>query len=167
VSIRDARIRDRRRRSWFSADNEILDDYGPKLGIYGFGVYCALCRYAYSDTEEATVSIRTMAKKLRMGHTKLLETLSALEDAGLISIERGDREHSNVYTLLEVPKGAPGEEQGGVPGEEQGGVPDKERGVPGEEQGGVPGREQYKRSVSQNSSKGDQYDLKSYLLRNS
>jgi hypothetical protein len=159
VSIRDARIRDRRRRSWFSADNEILDYYGPKLGIYGFGVYCALCRYAYSDTEEATVSIRTMANKLRMGHTKLLETLSALEDAGLISIERGDREHSNVYTLLEVPKG--------VPGQEQGGVPDKERGVPGQEQGGVPGQEQYKRSVSQNSSKGDQYDLKSYLLRNS
>jgi hypothetical protein len=131
VSVRDARIRDRRRRYWFSADNEILDDYGPKFGIYGFGVYCALCRYAYSNTEEATVSIRTMTKKLRMGHTKLLETLSALEDAGLISIERGDREHSNVYTLLEVPKG-----------------------VPGEEQGGVPGREQYKRSVSQNSSKG-------------
>jgi hypothetical protein len=147
VSIRDARIRDRRRRSWFSADNEILDYYGPKLGIYGFGVYCALCRYAYSDTEEATVSVRTMAKKLRMGHTKLLETLSALEDAGLISIERGDREHSNIYTLLEVPKG-----------------------VPGEEQGGVPGREQYKRSVSQNSSKRieqskeeNPYDLDEYL----
>ena len=151
MCVRDARIRDRRRRSWFSADNEILDYYGPKLGIYGFGVYCALCRYAYSDTEEATVSIRTMANKLRMGHTKLLETLSALEDAGLISIERGDREHSNVYTLLEVPKGVPGQEHP----------------VPDQEQGGVPGQEQYKRSVSQNSSKGDQYDLKSYLLRNS
>jgi hypothetical protein len=159
VSIRDARIRDRRRRSWFSADNEILDDYGPKLGIYGFGVYCALCRYAYSDTEEATVSIRTMAKKLRMGHTKLLETLSALEDAGLISIERGDREHSNVYTLLEVPKGVPAQEHPPVPG--------REHPAPCREHPPVPGREQYKRIVSQNSSKGGQYDLKSYLLRNS
>ena len=162
MSIRDARIRDRRRQSWFSADNEILDDYGPKLGIYGFGVYCALCRYAYSDTEEATVSVRTMAKKLRMGHTKLLETLATLEEAGLISIERGDREHSNVYTLLEVPKG-------GVPAQEQGG-PGRERGVPAQEQGGVPEQEQYKRSVSQNSPKGierskeeNPYDLVEYL----
>jgi DNA-binding transcriptional ArsR family regulator len=148
VSIRDARIRDRRRRSWFSADNEILDDYGPQLGIYGFGVYCALCRYSYSETEEAEVSVRTMAKKLRMGHAKLLETLSALEDAGLIAIERGDREHSNVYTLLEVPK----------------------RGVSEQKQGGVSAQKQYKRSVSQNSSKGieqskeeNPYDLDEYL----
>jgi DNA-binding PadR family transcriptional regulator len=155
VSIQDARIRDRRRKSWFSVDNEILDDYGPKMGIYGFGVYCALCRYAYGETEEATVSIRTMAKKLRMGYTKLLETLAQLEEAGLISITRGDREHSNVYTLLEVQKR---------------GVPDQEHPVLGREQRGVPGQERYKRSVSQNSSKGTErskeenpYNLDEYL----
>ena len=166
MSIRDARIRDRRRRSWFSTDNEIVDDYGPKLGIYGLGVYCVLCRYAYSETEEATVSLRTMARKLRVGQTKLLETLDALEDAELISIERGDREHSNVYTLLEVPKK-------GAPDQEQGGAPSQERGAPSQEQGGAPGQEQYKRSVSQNSSKGierskedkeeNPYDLGEYL----
>jgi DNA-binding MarR family transcriptional regulator len=156
VSIRDARIRDRRRRSWFSTDNEIVDDYGPKLGIYGLGVYCVLCRYAYSETEEATVSLRTLARKLRVGQTKLLETLDALEDAGLISIERGDRAHSNVYTLLEVPKkGAPNQEQVGAPGREH---------PP------APGQERYKRSVSQNSSKGTKknkevnpYSLEDYL----
>jgi len=155
VSIRDARIRDRRRRSWFSADNEVLDDYGPQLGIYGFGVYCALCRYSYSETEEAEVSVRTMAKKLRMGHAKKLETLSALEDAGLIAIERGDREHSNVYTLLEVPKR---------------GVSEQKQGVSEQKQGGVSEQKQYKRSVFQNSSKGieqskekNPYDLDEYL----
>jgi hypothetical protein len=163
VSIRDARIRDRRRRSWFSTDNEIVDDYGPKLGIYGLGVYCVLCRYAYSETEEATVSLRTLGGKLRMGRTKLLETLAALEEAGLISIERGDREHSNVYTLLDVPKkGGPGQDQGGGPGQEQGG--------PSQDQGGGPDQDRYKRSVSQNSSKGitrtkeeNPYDLDEYL----
>jgi hypothetical protein len=139
VSIRDARIRDRRRRSWFSTDNEIVDDYGPKLGIYGLGVYCVLCRYAYSETEEATVSLRTLGSKLRMGRTKLLETLATLEEAGLISIERGDREHSNVYTLLEVPKkGGPGQDQGGGPGQ------DRYKRIPQREERGVePNRRTY------------------------
>src|SRR5215217_1363313 len=96
-----------------------------------------------------------MAKKLRMGHAKLLETLSALEDAGLIAIERGDREHSNVYTLLEVPKR---------------GVSEQKQGVSEQKQGGVSEQKQYKRSVFQNSSKGieqskekNPYDLDEYL----
>jgi hypothetical protein len=159
MGIKDARIRDRRRRSWFSADNEIVDEYGPKLGIYGIGVYCVLCRYAYAGTEEAEVSLRTLANKLRMGQTELLETLSALEDVGLIAIEHGDREHSNVYTLLEVSKkGAPGQEQGCDPAQEQG--------APRQEQRGAPRQERYKRSVSKNYSKGGQYDLESWLRRN-
>lgn len=156
MSIRDTRIRDRRRRSWFSADNEIVDDYGPKLGVYGIGVYCVLSRYANSETEEATVSLRTLAGKLQIGHRKLLQTLNALEDAGLISIERGDREHSSVYTLLEVTK--------------RGGVPRNHPRFPSKPPPGFE-EKQYKTDV-QNSSKGitrnkeaNPYDLGEYLKR--
>ena len=41
-SFRDARVRDRRRVSWYSVDNELLDDFGPHIGLHGFAVYCAL-----------------------------------------------------------------------------------------------------------------------------
>jgi hypothetical protein len=34
--------------------------------IYEVGGYCGLCRYAYNETEEAEISVRTMAKKLRI-----------------------------------------------------------------------------------------------------
>jgi hypothetical protein len=60
-----------------------------------------------------------------MGTTKLLQTLDELREVGLIAIERGDYETINTYTLLQVPKGVPSQEQGG-PDEEQG-VPDQER----------------------------------------
>jgi uncharacterized protein YjbI with pentapeptide repeats len=54
-SFKDARVRDRRRVSWFSVDNEVLDNFGPRIGLHGFAVYCALARHAYAGDEEANV----------------------------------------------------------------------------------------------------------------
>jgi DNA-binding MarR family transcriptional regulator len=112
-------IRDRRRQGWFSIDNEVIDDYSERLGHHGIAVYCALARHAKNDTQETRVGVRKLAKKLKMGPTKLTEILALLEDLRLISIEHGDYENPNVYTLLEVPKGVTDEEQG-VTDEEQG-----------------------------------------------
>jgi hypothetical protein len=132
-SFNDARVRDRRRVSWFSVDNEVLDDFGPRIGAHGLAVYCALSRHARAGDEQAHVSVRRLCRQLKMGTTKLLQTLDELREVGLIAIERGDHEKSSTYTLLEVAKGVPNEEQGGVPNEEQGG-PDQEQGVPDQEQ---------------------------------
>src|SRR5829696_8934298 len=110
-SFKDARVRDRRRASWFSVDNEVLDDFGPLIGLHGFAVYCALSRHAYAGDEEANVSLTTLCTHLKMGRAKLLETLGELRDVGLIAIERGDRKTTNTYTLLEVPKGGSEENQ--------------------------------------------------------
>jgi hypothetical protein len=104
-SFKDARVRDRRRASWFSVDNEVLDDFGPLIGLHGFAVYCALSRHAYAGDEEANVSLTELCKHLKMGRAKLLQTLNELRDVGLIAIERGDRKTTNTYTLLEVSKG--------------------------------------------------------------
>jgi hypothetical protein len=111
-SFKDARVRDRRRASWFSVDNEVLDDFGPLIGLHGFAVYCALSRHAYAGDEEANVSLTKLCTHLKMGRAKLLETLGELRDVGLIAIERGDRKTTNTYTLLEVPKGSSEENQG-------------------------------------------------------
>jgi hypothetical protein len=111
-SFKDARVRDRRRASWFSVDNEVLDDFGPLIGLHGFAVYCALSRHAYAGDEEANVSLTKLCTHLKMGRAKLLETLGELRDVGLIAIERGDRKTTNTYTLLEVPKGSSEQNQG-------------------------------------------------------
>jgi hypothetical protein len=111
-SFKDARVRDRRRVSWFSVDNEVLDNFGPRIGLHGFAVYCALARHAYAGDEEANVSLTELCKHLKMGRAKLLQTLNELRDVGLIAIERGDRKTTNTYTLLEVPKGSSEENQG-------------------------------------------------------
>ena len=105
-SFKDARVRDRRRASWFSIDNEVLDDFGPLIGLHGFAVYCALSRHSYAGDEEANVSLTELCRHLKMGRAKLLQTLNELRDVGLIAIERGDRKTTNTYTLLEVPKGS-------------------------------------------------------------
>jgi hypothetical protein len=110
-SFKDARVRDRRRASWFSVDNEVLDDFGPLIGLHGFAVYCALSRHAFAGDEEANVSLTKLCTHLKMGRAKLLETLGELRDVGLIAIERGDRKTTNTYTLLEVPKGGSEENQ--------------------------------------------------------
>jgi hypothetical protein len=123
--LEDARVRDRRRASWFSVDNEVLDDFGPRIGAHGFAVYCALARHARAGDDRTQVSVRRLCKQLKMGTTKLLQTLDELREVGLIAIERGDYETINTYTLLQVPKGVPNQEQGG-PNEEQG-VPDQEQ----------------------------------------
>jgi hypothetical protein len=125
-SFKDARVRDRRRASWFSVDNEVLDDFGPLIGLHGFAVYCALSRHAYAGDEEANVSLTELCRHLKMGRAKLLQTLNELRDVGLIAIERGDRKTTNTYTLLEVPKG--GSEQNHLSSEENHGGSEQNQG---------------------------------------
>jgi hypothetical protein len=131
-SFKDARVRDRRRASWFSVDNEVLDDFGPLIGLHGFAVYCALSRHAYAGDEEANVSLTKLCTHLKMGRAKLLETLGELRDVGLIAIERGDRKTTNTYTLLQVPKGSSEENQGSSE-ENQGGGSEENQGGGSEE----------------------------------
>src|SRR5215203_1813788 len=134
-SFKDARVRDRRRASWFSVDNEVLDDFGPLIGLHGFAVYCALSRHAYAGDEEANVSLTTLCTHLKMGRAKLLETLGELRDVGLIAIERGDRKTTNTYTLLQVSKGGSAQNQGSS---------DENQGSSDENQGGGSDENPYK-----------------------
>jgi hypothetical protein len=156
TGVRDVRVRDRRRKDWYSVDNEILDDFGERIGLHGFGVYCALARYSWGGTEEASVSLTTLCKKLKMGRAKLLQTLALLKDVGLIDIEPGNRTTSSVYALLEVPKRGGGSEENHRSSDEN--------------QEGGSEENPYKTTVSQNSSKGTEggkeenpYSLDEYL----
>ena len=124
---RKAHIRDRRKPGWFRVDDELIEDFGPTIGVHGIAVYAALCKHA-NGNEECHPGLRRLCEKLKIGRKKLLDTLALLEHVGLISIEPGDRKTVNVYTLLDVPK------RGGS--DENQVVPDRTRGGSEQHQGG-------------------------------
>lgn len=97
------RIRDRRKAGWFRIDDEIIEVYGPVIGVHGIAVYAALAKYANRD-QESHPGLRRLCKELKIGRKKLLDTLELLKENGLIDIEPGDRVNVNVYTLLDIPK---------------------------------------------------------------
>jgi hypothetical protein len=95
----------------FWADNEVVDAHLPELGIYAFGVYMLLCRFADSRSGRCAPSIATLARRLGIAELTVKKALQTLVAAGLISVERrqierdGARQHlSHVYTLLAVAK---------------------------------------------------------------
>lgn len=133
-----AKIRDRRKPGWFRLDDEIIEDFGPEIGVHGIAVYAALCKHADKE-ENSHPGLRLLCEKLRIGRKKLLDTLAELERVGLIEIEPGDRKSVSVYTLLDVPKKGSSEREGGS-NENQGVVPDRTRGGSQQHQGGGSGQ---------------------------
>lgn len=133
-----AKIRDRRKPGWFRMDDEIIEVYGPEIGVHGIAVYSALCKYANKE-ESSHPGLRLLCEKLKIGRKKLLDTLAKLESVGLIEVEPGDRVSVNVYTLLDVPKGGSGQNQGGS-NENQGVVLDRTGGGSEQHQGGGSGQ---------------------------
>lgn len=103
----EAETRDRRRKDWFSIDDEVIVNHGPNIGAYGIAVYAALCKHA-SGSERVRIGLSQLAKLLKMGRATLLKTLDVLKKEGLISIEAGDRAHVSVYTILQVTKNRAG-----------------------------------------------------------
>lgn len=121
-----AKVRDKRRERFFTIDNEIVDDFGERIGHHGIAVYVALARYTTGDSEQTEVGITKLAQRLKMGRAKLLSTVELLKDVGLIAVEYGDRTTTNTYTLLDVPKGGSNENQSGS-NENQGGGSNENR----------------------------------------
>lgn len=125
-----AHVRDRRQSGHFWADNEIVDDYLPIIGAYGFAIYMLLCKYADSKTGQCDPSVGGMAKKLQISPPTVKKALTALEECGLIKIEYRPRaskdrkvNDTNVYTLLAVEKRPKGTQGDWVPKEIGYGVP--------------------------------------------
>ncbi|NWJ46414.1 MAG: helix-turn-helix domain-containing protein [Chloroflexi bacterium] len=89
---------------FFIVDNEVLDNYGSRIGAYGIAVYNALCRFANSDGE-CFPSYQAIMERTGMGRSSVINSLAKLEEVGLI--EAQDRPgHSKVYTVLPLLKRA-------------------------------------------------------------
>lgn len=106
-----SKVRDIRQPGHFWADNEVVEDYLPTIGVYGFAVYMLLAKYADSKTGQCDPSIGGMAKKLGVSAPTVRAALDKLKEAGLITIRhrhkaRDDKmiNQTSIYTLLAVEK---------------------------------------------------------------
>jgi DNA-binding MarR family transcriptional regulator len=102
----ELRVRDFRKAKFFWLDNEVVDDFLPKIGGTAFAVYAYLCRYASNSTQECWPSMSQMAERLQLSKSTVRRSLIALNDISLIKIEKGqrggDRHEPNTYVLLTV-----------------------------------------------------------------
>lgn len=93
-------IRDIRQTTWFWVDNSVMD---MNLTSNQFTVYCLLVRMSKENV--CYPSMRAVAKKLHLGLTTVNEAIKKLKELNLISVESGDKDASNVYTILGVTVG--------------------------------------------------------------
>ena len=93
---------------WFWVGNAVLDEYAPRIGPYGFFVYCYLSRCA-DERGQCWPSVNRIAETLGISPDTVSVYIRHLAQAGLVSVQR--RHHrqggltSNLYTLT-VPLGA-------------------------------------------------------------
>lgn len=101
-------IRDHRRPGWYWIENEVLDEHGPELGVYGLAVYNVLSRHANNRSQRCWPGVRRVAAALGTGQHQVMEALRVLEELQLISVERRPG-RSSVYTLRAVKASVAGE----------------------------------------------------------
>jgi len=99
-------LRDQREPGFFIVDNEVLDLFGPQIGVYGFAVYCVLAKYANKRGEGAFPSYQAIADLVGMSRPKAFDGVKLLVECGLVVktprfSETGDQT-TNAYTLVNV-----------------------------------------------------------------
>jgi hypothetical protein len=102
-------VQDRRRKGFFTLDNELLDRFGADLGPYGLAVYVALARFANREGE-CWPSFTTIAQRTGMSRRQVIRETAKLAARGLIAVEaktdQATGEHkANLYILLDVTGG--------------------------------------------------------------
>lgn len=113
------RLVDRREPGFYIVDNEIIEDFGAKLGVYGIAVYNVLLKFSNASGENAFPSYQTIADLLGISRPKAIEGVKLLLECGLI--EKTARKSSsgdpttNIYTLLDVKKTKGGGKQNLLP----------------------------------------------------
>lgn len=96
VSVRD------QRGGFLWVANDVLRDYGPRVGAYGVAVYACLAMFANGDTSTCFPSHQVIADLLGLSRPTVLKALRGLAEVGLISMRqrRAGGQTSSEYTLL-------------------------------------------------------------------
>lgn len=110
ASVNDSsdELHDRREPGFYIIDDEIVEEYGSKLGPLGVAVYNVLVKHASRHGASCFPSYQTIADKLGISRNSAMKGVGRLLDAGLIGKQPRTAEDgapaSNVYTIRPVRK---------------------------------------------------------------
>src|SRR5215212_932856 len=100
-------IQDRRRRGFFTIDNEIIDRYGAQLKPTGIATYTGLARFA-NRAGECFPSQTTLANRLGMSRMQVSREIKKLQRLHLLEVKPqfgpNGEQRANLYILLEIAK---------------------------------------------------------------
>jgi len=99
------KVRDGRRKGYFTVDNELVDDYLAIIGATAYAVYCVICKYS-DRKEESFPSQNTIAEKVGVHLDTVVEKIKILRLHNLINITHTKEEKTgeflhNIYTLMD------------------------------------------------------------------
>lgn len=82
----EIKIRDNRDGGWFPIDNELLEVYGPELGVYCIAVYNALSMYANRNTQTCYPSYNTIASLISCSRRQVIRSVKKMAEFGILHI---------------------------------------------------------------------------------
>lgn len=97
----DIIVRENRQPGYYWLDNEVLDEFGIKVGAYGIAVYNVLARNVY-DRGNCSLSVRKIAEMLDISKSTVSDSVDRLALYHLITIlppEKGSNAPSTYYLL--------------------------------------------------------------------
>ena len=97
--IEEIEVKDHRRKSFYIADNRIIADAGPIIGVYGGAVYNSLLYHANNE-RKTWPSVNLIAKEWGISRRAVIQSIQKLESLNIISIDRNQGTH-NVYRLID------------------------------------------------------------------
>jgi DNA-binding Lrp family transcriptional regulator len=100
--------RDHRPIDWFFIDNPVIDDWGPKIGPYGFFIYCVLVKHSRNGSP--ALSHAEIGQEVRCSVSTVQKAINELIKYGLIRKKKKSVKEEvkpngkpNIYEILRVP----------------------------------------------------------------
>lgn len=100
------KVRDERKAGHHWADNEVLDDFGPKIGPVGYAIYMFLARHAGNRSGKCTRSQQEIASAFGISRDTVNRHIPILVDTGLVVVIESAGQPSE-YILAEIEKYTP------------------------------------------------------------
>ena len=98
--MKENSVTDEQRRSFFTIDNKILDDFS--LNPLELTIYCHLKRHS-KNGEKITLSNSDLAKRYKKSRTSIITAINSLIDKTLVQkIKQSNGSSLNEYTMTRV-----------------------------------------------------------------
>jgi len=100
-------VADKRRHPFFTIDNAVILEYGPKIGSNALALYVILACHAKETSGTCYPSIKRLMVQMQRSREVVYQAIETLKEHGLISVEGrrdpdSDSLKSNLYTLLPI-----------------------------------------------------------------